>query len=206
MAHATGSGGDRDPVVIYGGAVEPVEINAGGWYLRALRADERIDDRPALVAAFTDPELLRWVPHYSVTTVHDAGGYVALRARQWADGSRCSWAVAEPTTGALVGEVGLQHVDRHWQGADVGCWAAPAVRGRGVLTAVLPAVLRWAFAPVELGGLGLHRVGYRHAAGNAASERLARRCGFRLDGHLRDAALVDGERRDLRAWSRLATD
>ena len=26
--------------------MDPVEINAGTWYLRALRADERIDDRP----------------------------------------------------------------------------------------------------------------------------------------------------------------
>jgi hypothetical protein len=28
--------------------MEPVEINAGQWYLRALRADSRINDRPAL--------------------------------------------------------------------------------------------------------------------------------------------------------------
>jgi len=28
--------------------MEPVEINAGAWYLRALRADDRVDDRPAL--------------------------------------------------------------------------------------------------------------------------------------------------------------
>ena len=28
--------------------MEPVEINAGTWYLRALRADDRVDDRPAL--------------------------------------------------------------------------------------------------------------------------------------------------------------
>jgi hypothetical protein len=30
--------------------VEPVEINAGAWYLRALRDDELIDDRPALAS------------------------------------------------------------------------------------------------------------------------------------------------------------
>lgn len=158
------------------------------------------------MTAFHDPELLRWVPHHAVVDAAAAGEYVALRSRQWADGSRCSWAVAEPTTGALVAEVGLDLVHPVWGTADVGCWTAPAVRGRGVLGAVLPAVLRWAFAPDELGGLGLHRVGYRHAEGDTASERLARRCGFRLDGHLREAARVDGERRDLLVWSRLATD
>lgn len=28
--------------------MEPIEINAGAWYLRALRADDRMDDRPSL--------------------------------------------------------------------------------------------------------------------------------------------------------------
>ena len=35
--------------------MEPIEINAGAWYLRALRADERVDDRPALLAMAQDP-------------------------------------------------------------------------------------------------------------------------------------------------------
>lgn len=37
--------------------MEPVEINAGQWYLRGLRADGRIDDRPALVdLGINDPD------------------------------------------------------------------------------------------------------------------------------------------------------
>jgi hypothetical protein len=28
--------------------MDPIEINAGAWYLRALRADKLMDDRPAL--------------------------------------------------------------------------------------------------------------------------------------------------------------
>jgi hypothetical protein len=31
--------------------LEPVEINAGQWYLRGLRADSRVDDRPALAGS-----------------------------------------------------------------------------------------------------------------------------------------------------------
>ena len=37
--------------------VEPVEINAGAWYLRAPRDDDLIDDRPALAdLGETDPD------------------------------------------------------------------------------------------------------------------------------------------------------
>lgn len=70
--------------------MEPIEINAGSWYLRALRADERVDDRPALAdCGVTDPE------------------HVAMRAAQWASDEHYSWAVCEPTTGELLAEVGL---------------------------------------------------------------------------------------------------
>ncbi|WP_067544158.1 hypothetical protein [Nocardia crassostreae] len=70
--------------------MEPIEINAGSWYLRALRADERIDDRPALAdGGITDPE------------------YVARRTVEWADETHFSWAVCVPTTAEMVAEIGV---------------------------------------------------------------------------------------------------
>ncbi|KDE98634.1 hypothetical protein Y900_006675 [Mycolicibacterium aromaticivorans JS19b1 = JCM 16368] len=70
--------------------MDPVEINAGAWYLRALRADERIDDRPALAdLGETDAE------------------YVTRSLAGWEQDRVYSWAVCEPTTGELLGEVVL---------------------------------------------------------------------------------------------------
>jgi hypothetical protein len=70
--------------------VEPVEINAGAWYLRALRADDRVDDRPALA------DLGEHRPDY-----------VSSLAAQWDSETLYSWAVCEPTTGELLAEVTL---------------------------------------------------------------------------------------------------
>ncbi|MGW2664477.1 hypothetical protein ACWCW7_26255 [Nocardia tengchongensis] len=71
--------------------MEPIEINAGNWYLRALRADERIDDRPALAdGGITEPD------------------YVDRRTAQWADETHFSWAVCVPTTAELVAEIGVR--------------------------------------------------------------------------------------------------
>ena len=70
--------------------MDPVEINAGAWYLRALRADDRIDDRPALA------ELGECNP-----------AHVDDSLARWADDSGYSWAVCEPTTGELLAEVCL---------------------------------------------------------------------------------------------------
>lgn len=70
--------------------VEPVEINAGAWYLRAPRQDELIDDGPALAAlGETDPD------------------YITRCTEHWASDTGYTWAVCEPTTGELLAEVTL---------------------------------------------------------------------------------------------------
>lgn len=71
--------------------VQPVEINAGAWYLRALRADDRVDDRPALA-----------------DLGEDRPDYLESAAAQWDSDSQYTWAVCEPTTGELLGEVTLE--------------------------------------------------------------------------------------------------
>ena len=82
-----GHGPRRDQVAH---PVEPVEINAGAWYLRALRSDERVDDGPALTELG-----------------ETAADYIRRRNAQWQSDEACSWAVCEPTTGELVAEVVL---------------------------------------------------------------------------------------------------
>ena len=74
--------------------MEPVEINAGSWYLRALRADDRVDDRPALTElGESDPD------------------YVRRRTDDWLTDRCYTWAVCEPTTGELLGETVLDPAD-----------------------------------------------------------------------------------------------
>ena len=76
--------------------VEPVEINAGAWYLRAPRDDELIDDRPALASmGESDP------------------GYIARCTAQWATDTGYTWAVCEPTTGEMLAEVTDRSARRH---------------------------------------------------------------------------------------------
>ena len=66
--------------------MEAVEINAGTWYLRALRADTRVSDVPALADLGVD----------------DPAGYVTRAAVGWTTETLFTWAVCIPTTGELV--------------------------------------------------------------------------------------------------------
>lgn len=108
--------------------MEPVEINAGAWYLRALRADERVDDRPALAeGGVIDPN------------------HVPRRAAQWASDEHYSWAVCEPSTGELLAEVGLTPTGTI---AVLAGWARPG--HEDALAAALTSVTRFGES-----GLGL---------------------------------------------------
>lgn len=164
--------------------VEPVEINAGAYYLRQLRADDRVDDRPSLVDAFADGELRRFVTRWRIDDLAGATDYVERRAEEWEQGERCSWAVAEPTTGALLGEVDLIRLAADWRHAEAGCWVMPAWRGKGVAATALAAAVRFGAAALDL-----RQVDYVHATDNTASERVAQKVGFVRRG-VRDGLVV----------------
>lgn len=174
-------------------------MNAGAWYLRALRADERVDDRPALLAlaAYPDTGLAR----RGVVDLESAGRRVAASHQGWADDTRYGWAVCEPSTGEMLGEVVL--FELHDGHSEIGCSLLAHHRERGIMTTAVGAVLRFAFASPELGGLGLHRVEWRHDPENTASSALAARCGFLREGVARGAG---HDRADLVVLGRLATD
>jgi RimJ/RimL family protein N-acetyltransferase len=164
--------------------VGPVEINAGPYYLRQLRADDRIDDRPSLVDAFADADLRRFVTRWRIDDMAGATDYVARRAEEWEQGERCSWAVAEPTTGELLGEVDLIRLAADWRHAEAGCWVMPERRGQGVAATALGAALRFGAAALDV-----RQVDYVHAADNTASERVAEKVGFVRQG-VRDGLVV----------------
>lgn len=114
--------------------MEPVEINAGAWYLRALRADERVDDRPSLRAAGIPDE-----------------DYVERRRKQWDADDLYSWAVCVPETGEMVAEVELSPVSGTLSDGGLARLGGWALTGRDdAFAAGLSAVRRFAES-----GLGL---------------------------------------------------
>lgn len=139
--------------------MDPIEINAGTYYLRQLRADDLLDDSDTLRAnGFPDPL-----------------AHIAARAHAWHADTGYAWAIAEPATGALLGEAGL--VDVRDGTARAICWIAPEHRERGVASTALASVVRFG-----VGALELHTIEWTHPAGDAAAEGVARTLGWTLTG------------------------
>ena len=186
--------------------LEPVHLSAGRLYLRPMQHS----DAPAVAAALRDPGIARWNAGAAIANAPEpqrAGLWLRIREQGWASGSAAHFTVADATTGALLGTVGIRDIGRLPQQALASYWTAPEARGQGVAPQALDVVCRWAFAPRDAGGLELHRISLDHALENPGSCRVAEKAGFRLEGTMRGSFLAfDGVRYDSHLHARLATD
>ncbi len=192
------------------------EVDAGGgarcdretW--RLLASEARLDPQPDLTAGRLHcARSCRRTPRRCTRparTPRWRGGRRCLRrtrwppprtsagAGRWANGRAGrvrpgrSWGAVD---GRLLAVVGLR---QHGMGvAEVGFWSVAAERGRGVTTDAVRAVCGWA-----LGTGWCCVVEWRALPGNAASLRVAQKCGFTVEGTLRSRLVVrDGPRQDV---------
>jgi len=118
-----------------------------------------------------------------------------------AEGSRELFAAVDPASGRLLG-IGLApHIDPAARELELGYLVGPADRGRGVATAMLRQLTDWAFETCAA-----IRVGLMIDVQNVASRKAAERCGYLLEGTMRNTYVKPGRRADVQVWSRLVTD
>ncbi|MGI8701934.1 MAG: GNAT family N-acetyltransferase [Nocardioidaceae bacterium] len=126
----------------------------------------------------------------------DALEYLVRNVEEASLGSGVSWAVADPNTDALLAVVGIPRLGR--SGAEIGYWAHPDARSRGVVSDALATVVRHAFVGADAGGLDVERVFLKAAASNPASQQVARNNGFTECGRERGSErLGDGSAVDM---------
>jgi len=165
----------------------------------------RDDDLERVLEGCTDPRTAYWLgrlPHpYSR---EHASQFQLLRSAGMAAGTDLHMMLADPETDRLLGTVSLMHI--HEGMAEIGYWAHPDARGRGVMTEAVRMASRHAVIDVEDGGLGLHRVYATVAVDNAASRHVLESAGYTLLGVERRSVLVRDGMHDGAAYELLAED
>jgi RimJ/RimL family protein N-acetyltransferase len=105
--------------------------------------------------------------------------------------------------GESVGGVGLiPRTDILRCSIEVGYWLAEPLWGRGIVSEAVAAVVPYVFATFP----EVRVVQAHHLASNPGSGRVLEKCGFRLDGRLRQSAIKDGVVQDLLVYSRTRDD
>ena len=158
-------------------------------------------DVAALVAAWRDPEMHRWMPEEADPFGdEEARTFIDEAATHLSSGRSVALAIAEDSTDEAVGSVTL-HVwgPRHW---NVGYWIAAPHRGHGIATEAVTGLSRWAFSANPL----LARLSLYTMPGNEPSQEVARRAGFREEGLLRRWGEVNGEQLDWVMFSLIRED
>lgn len=141
----------------------------------ALREWEPVD-LPVLVAAGRDPVVSRF--RYSLPrTEAQARDWLRAVERDRLARKRLELAVTAAPSTAAVGSIAV--TDLEPGSGMLRYWLLPEGRGRGLATHAVRLLARWAF-----GELGLGRLTLLIEPENAASQALATRCGFVLEGLL----------------------
>ena len=151
-------------------------VRVPGFVFRGWSAED-IDD---LVDAWRDPEMHRWMPEETDPfEASDAQAFVATASQRLTNGSALMLAIADEGTNRAVGSVTFHAWGpRHW---NLGYWVALSARGRGLATASVSLLSRWAFDEYA----ALERLSLYTLPGNEASQRVATRAGFSSEGLLR---------------------
>ena len=171
--------------------LEPVMLRGERVVLRPLVES----DASRVQEACADERTGRWLaalgPGYSLEQARE---YIASRVVQQSVGATVTWAVADPDSDDLLGNISVMDLaGLDPTSGEIGYWTHPAARGRGAMSEACRLVVTHAFASVTSGGLGLRRLQLAAAAGNTASLHVARHAGFAEYGRARAAEpLGDG--------------
>ena len=146
-------------------------------------------------------DLRRWLPF--VDNLHTEADEAAfLSGLCTVPPDRRNYTFKILSDGVFCGLIGFVTTDRVNRKTEVGYWLLPPWRGRGIMSRSVAALCLWAFDV-----RAMNRVQIKCAVGNAPSNAIPCRLGFRLEGVERAGEYAgDGRYYDLNVYSLLAQE
>jgi [ribosomal protein S5]-alanine N-acetyltransferase len=174
--------------------LHPIEIQGDGVRLRAFR----MSDVDRIVEACSDPRTAHWL--VSMPRPYErqnALAYLHSIAELAARGAGVAWCMADPEDDRCLGSISLDGLNGYAKRAEIGYWAHPDARGKGVATEAVRLVTQHA----RKSGLAMSIL-IRCARENAASRHVAENAGYTTIG-IQPASerLGDGDLADLVLYS-----
>lgn len=160
--------------------------------------EEHLD---GLAGMLHDPEVLRFTRVPDPPPPDFARTWFARYQNGRREGTREAFAVLDAVDGRFLGTAVAPKIEREAKTLELGYVVAPAARGRGVATASLAWLTRWARDAHDA-----RRMELIIRFDNQGSKVVAHRCGYQKEGVLRSLYFKQGVWQDAEIWSRLSTD
>jgi RimJ/RimL family protein N-acetyltransferase len=171
--------------------VAPAEHRDGELLLRGFRPGDGAELHDATQSSYQHLRaFMAWAS--PGTTPEDSEGFVRGASAKWLLGEE--WGVAVWRGERLVAASGFMLRDRPLEHgtAEIGMWVRADEAGRGLGTRVLRAMVDWADAAWPF-----QKLTWLCDSRNLASARVAQKCGFQLEGRLREhGPAVSGDYRE----------
>jgi [ribosomal protein S5]-alanine N-acetyltransferase len=154
--------------------LHPIEMQGDGVRLRAFRTS----DVDRIVEACSDPRTAHWLvtmprPYQR----HNALAYLDSIGELAARGAGVAWCMADSEDDRCLGSISLDGLNGYAKRAEIGYWAHPDARGRGVVTEAVRLVTQHA----KKSGLA-RSILIRCARDNTASRHVAENAGYTTIG------------------------
>jgi RimJ/RimL family protein N-acetyltransferase len=174
--------------------LDPIEMPGRGVKLRAFQQS----DVDRIVEACSDSRTSYWL--ISMPRPYrpkNALAYLNATAELAARAAGLTWCIADPADDRCLGSISLDGLGGYATRGEIGYWAHPDARGRGIVTEAVRVVTEYA----KESGLATSLL-IRCASSNMASRRVAERAGYREIGVQPASEPVgDGEVTDLVLYS-----
>lgn len=171
-------------------------LRGGRVQLRGPRAD----DADALLAMFSDPQVMRYWSRPPMQSREEALALIEEIVEGFERRAMLNWVIADHDD-AVVGSCTLFRFDPRHRRAELGFALHRSQWGRGLAREATTLALDWAF-----GTLGLHRIDASIDPGNAASRTLLLRLGFMVEGCQRESFFVGDTVTDTELLGLLASE
>jgi len=153
---------------------------------------EAVNNNKEHLAAF-----LPWVGNFN--SVKDFNEYISNCMQLNLQQQEISFVIIK--NDILVGRIGLHYINLQNMNAAIGYWLTRDATGQGIIGRCCKTIINYGFRE-----LGLHRIEIRAALKNLKSTSIPEKLGFKKEGILRQAELVNGGFHDLVIYSRLSEE
>lgn len=129
----------------------------------------------------------RFLTLAQIHSAEEATLFIHQKLSEWYAQTRFSFAVWDTDSANIIGYIELNNIDWTIPKAEGILFIDRQFEGQGIMSEVVTTVLSFAFEQIQL-----KKVSLIIASDNYAAQRLARKCGFRRDGDLRNELRKSG--------------
>ena len=148
-----------------------------------------------------DKDVVKWTATIPYPyTKKDALGYIRKCQRLGRARKGYVFAIVKQS-GEFVGLVSLLRVSQEHQCAEIGYWVGKRYWKKGCATEAVRLILRFGF-----GRLKLHRIYAVSFEKNIASAKVLKKCGFKLEGVMKEAVIRYKRRQNILSFAILKSD